>query len=193
MPLYILDTVRTVHIFETHLFCRALQMITTQKQLIENADAVQEKIAQVQREGAISVCLTCTRCNQGLCPTLMSICVGLILQLEQFRSLLSFQCESDTKRVLWEISNSLNPFTSRDSSVRGGCEFLRPASLFGPMLNCCVCFAPSGMDFHEDLSRLGDKEGLKGRKLSKAVESFTWNITVLKVSCWQPAAVLGSV
>uniref|UniRef100_A0A8C4IT75 Phosphoinositide phospholipase C n=1 Tax=Dicentrarchus labrax TaxID=13489 RepID=A0A8C4IT75_DICLA len=38
-----------------------------------------------------------------------------------------------------------------------------------------------GMDFHEDLSRLGEKEGLKGRKLSKAVESFTWNITVLKV------------
>nr|XP_019962981.1 PREDICTED: inactive phospholipase C-like protein 1 [Paralichthys olivaceus] len=37
-----------------------------------------------------------------------------------------------------------------------------------------------GMDFHEDLSRLAEKEGLKGRKLSKAVESFTWNITVLK-------------
>lgn len=38
------------------------------------------------------------------------------------------------------------------------------------------------MDFHEDLSRLGEKEGLKGRKLNKAVESFTWNITVLKVN-----------
>ncbi|XP_072253650.1 inactive phospholipase C-like protein 1 isoform X2 [Leuresthes tenuis] len=37
-----------------------------------------------------------------------------------------------------------------------------------------------GMDFHEDLSRLGEKDGLKGRKLNKAVESFTWNITVLK-------------
>ncbi|XP_061579190.1 inactive phospholipase C-like protein 1 [Cololabis saira] len=37
-----------------------------------------------------------------------------------------------------------------------------------------------GMDFHEDLSRLGEKEGLKGRKLNKGVESFTWNITVLK-------------
>ncbi|XP_054642537.1 inactive phospholipase C-like protein 1 [Dunckerocampus dactyliophorus] len=37
-----------------------------------------------------------------------------------------------------------------------------------------------GMDFHEDLSRLAEKEGLKGCKLSKAVESFTWNITVLK-------------
>ncbi|KAM8855797.1 inactive phospholipase C-like protein 1 isoform 2-T2 [Spinachia spinachia] len=37
-----------------------------------------------------------------------------------------------------------------------------------------------GMDFHEELCRLGEKEGLKGRKLSKAVESFTWNITVLK-------------
>ncbi|KAJ0005424.1 hypothetical protein NQD34_015318 [Periophthalmus magnuspinnatus] len=40
-----------------------------------------------------------------------------------------------------------------------------------------------GMDFHEDLSRLGEKEGLKGRKLNKAVESFTWNITVLKGQC----------
>uniref|UniRef100_A0A3B5B6L4 Phosphoinositide phospholipase C n=1 Tax=Stegastes partitus TaxID=144197 RepID=A0A3B5B6L4_9TELE len=38
-----------------------------------------------------------------------------------------------------------------------------------------------GMDFHEELSRLGEKDGLKGRKLNKAVESFTWNITVLKV------------
>lgn len=44
---------------------------------------------------------------------------------------------------------------------------------------CPLCFP--GMNFHEDLSRLGEKEGLKGRKLSKAVESFTWNITVLKV------------
>uniref|UniRef100_A0A3P8ZJS0 Phosphoinositide phospholipase C n=1 Tax=Esox lucius TaxID=8010 RepID=A0A3P8ZJS0_ESOLU len=40
-----------------------------------------------------------------------------------------------------------------------------------------------GMEFHEDLPRLGDKEGLKGRKQSKALESFTWNITVLKGQC----------
>ncbi|MFT7815776.1 inactive phospholipase C-like protein 1 isoform X1 [Arapaima gigas] len=40
-----------------------------------------------------------------------------------------------------------------------------------------------GMDFHEDLPRLGEKEGLKGRKQSKAVESFAWNITVLKGQC----------
>ncbi|KAM3862039.1 inactive phospholipase C-like protein 1 [Diretmus argenteus] len=40
-----------------------------------------------------------------------------------------------------------------------------------------------GMDFHEDLPRLGEKEGLKGRKQNKAVESFTWNITVLKGQC----------
>ncbi len=37
------------------------------------------------------------------------------------------------------------------------------------------------MVFHEDLPRLGEKENLKGRKQSKAVESFAWNITVLKV------------
>jgi len=39
-----------------------------------------------------------------------------------------------------------------------------------------------GMEFHEELHNLGTKEGLKGRKLSKAIESFAWNITVLKVS-----------
>ncbi|KAJ1187393.1 hypothetical protein NDU88_004169 [Pleurodeles waltl] len=39
----------------------------------------------------------------------------------------------------------------------------------------------AGMEFHEELHQLGAREGLKGRKLSKAVEGFAWNITVLKV------------
>lgn len=39
-----------------------------------------------------------------------------------------------------------------------------------------------GMEFREELHNLGSKEGLKDRKLSKASESFAWNITVLKVS-----------
>nr|XP_023691401.1 inactive phospholipase C-like protein 2 isoform X1 [Paramormyrops kingsleyae] len=38
----------------------------------------------------------------------------------------------------------------------------------------------AGLDFHEDLHKIGAKEGLKGRKLQKAMESFAWNITVLK-------------
>ncbi|XP_067397446.1 inactive phospholipase C-like protein 2 isoform X2 [Emydura macquarii macquarii] len=38
----------------------------------------------------------------------------------------------------------------------------------------------AGMDFHKELRRLEAKEGLKGRKLQKALESFAWNITVLK-------------
>nr|XP_056717557.1 inactive phospholipase C-like protein 1 [Euleptes europaea] len=38
----------------------------------------------------------------------------------------------------------------------------------------------TGMEFHEELHNLGTREGLKGRKLSKAIESFAWNITVLK-------------
>lgn len=46
------------------------------------------------------------------------------------------------------------------------------------------------MDFHEDLHRIGAKEGLKGRKLQKAMESYAWNITVLKVS---PRLALASV
>lgn len=52
-------------------------MITTQKQLIENADAVQEKIAQVQREGALFIGLTGALCKQCLC-LLIGICVGLL-------------------------------------------------------------------------------------------------------------------
>ncbi|XP_016417522.1 inactive phospholipase C-like protein 2 [Sinocyclocheilus rhinocerous] len=36
------------------------------------------------------------------------------------------------------------------------------------------------MEFHENLHDMGVKEGLKGRKLHKSVESFTWNITILK-------------
>ncbi|XP_051871854.1 inactive phospholipase C-like protein 2 isoform X1 [Pristis pectinata] len=38
----------------------------------------------------------------------------------------------------------------------------------------------TAMEFHENLHNIGVKEGLKGRKLHKAVESFTWNITILK-------------
>ncbi|KAG1925261.1 inactive phospholipase C-like protein [Pimephales promelas] len=36
------------------------------------------------------------------------------------------------------------------------------------------------MEFHENLHDMAVKEGLKGRKLHKSVESFTWNITILK-------------
>uniref|UniRef100_A0A8C3XVD1 Phosphoinositide phospholipase C n=1 Tax=Chelydra serpentina TaxID=8475 RepID=A0A8C3XVD1_CHESE len=38
----------------------------------------------------------------------------------------------------------------------------------------------AAMEFHENLHNIGAKEGLKERKLQKAVESFTWNITILK-------------
>lgn len=51
-----------------------------------------------------------------------------------------------------------------------------------------ICFL--GMEFHEELHNLGTKEGLKGRKLSKAIESFAWNITVLKVSTESTALCL---
>lgn len=38
------------------------------------------------------------------------------------------------------------------------------------------------MEFHEKLQSLAIKEGLKGSKVSRALESFSWNITILKVS-----------
>ncbi len=50
--------------------------------------------------------------------------------------------------------------------------------------NRCCFIGLSGLDFHEDLHRIGAREGLKGRKLQKAMESYAWNITVLKVSTY---------
>uniref|UniRef100_A0A8C6WLS2 Phosphoinositide phospholipase C n=1 Tax=Neogobius melanostomus TaxID=47308 RepID=A0A8C6WLS2_9GOBI len=38
----------------------------------------------------------------------------------------------------------------------------------------------SAMEFHEGLQSMAAREGLKGRKVSRALESFSWNITILK-------------
>ncbi|XP_040908959.1 inactive phospholipase C-like protein 2 isoform X2 [Toxotes jaculatrix] len=38
----------------------------------------------------------------------------------------------------------------------------------------------TAMEFHEKLQSLAAKEGLKGRKVTRALESFSWNITILK-------------
>lgn len=38
----------------------------------------------------------------------------------------------------------------------------------------------SAMEFHEGLQSMATREGLKGRKVSRALESFSWNITILK-------------
>ncbi|XP_056153961.1 inactive phospholipase C-like protein 2 [Lampris incognitus] len=38
----------------------------------------------------------------------------------------------------------------------------------------------TAMEFHERLQSLAEREGLKGRKVTRALESFSWNITILK-------------
>ncbi|KXJ09694.1 Inactive phospholipase C-like protein 1 [Exaiptasia diaphana] len=38
----------------------------------------------------------------------------------------------------------------------------------------------SGLEWHEDLYNTCTKEGLKGKRLTKALESFAWNVRVLK-------------
>uniref|UniRef100_A0A8C7PZH1 Phosphoinositide phospholipase C n=1 Tax=Oncorhynchus mykiss TaxID=8022 RepID=A0A8C7PZH1_ONCMY len=38
----------------------------------------------------------------------------------------------------------------------------------------------TAMEFHDKLKPMAVKEGLKGRKVTRAVESFSWNITILK-------------
>ncbi|XP_078331805.1 inactive phospholipase C-like protein 2 [Crassostrea virginica] len=38
----------------------------------------------------------------------------------------------------------------------------------------------AGMEWHEDLENICQQAGLKGKKLSKAMENFSWNIRVLK-------------
>ncbi|XP_073232842.1 inactive phospholipase C-like protein 1 [Porites lutea] len=38
----------------------------------------------------------------------------------------------------------------------------------------------AGLEWHEELHNACVKEGIKGKRLTKAVESFAWNIRVLK-------------
>lgn len=65
------------------------------------------------------------------------------------------------------------------------CEFIVVGNIFMVKMHVflifSMCILSKGMEFHEELRNLGAKEGLKGRKLNKAIESFAWNITVLKV------------
>lgn len=73
---------------------------------------------------------------------------------------------------------SLHPHAGQRESIRlGPCPRLAVAV---PVLSAAAFRA--GMDFHKELHRIEAKEGLRGRKLQKALESFAWNITVLKVS-----------
>lgn len=52
-----------------------------------------------------------------------------------------------------------------------------------PPISCTMSvFVSLAMEFHEKLQSLAAKEGLKGRKVTRALESFSWNITILKVS-----------
>ncbi|GLD49095.1 inactive phospholipase C-like protein 2 isoform X1 [Lates japonicus] len=69
--------------------------------------------------------------------------------------------------------------TAMDSfGLHRGCEAFKFEN--SPASNHVKTEAGTGLDFHEDLHRIGAKEGLKGRKLQKAMESYAWNITVLK-------------
>ncbi|XP_066300455.1 inactive phospholipase C-like protein 1 [Branchiostoma lanceolatum] len=64
-----------------------------------------------------------------------------------------------------------------DVVVSTGCSLVDKAdSLRQEMLDR----RKAGLDFHEKLQELSSKEGLKGRKLTRALENFAWNIRVLQ-------------
>ena len=67
-------------------------------------------------------------------------------------------------------------------AVPGNRNTAGPPPQSGWRSNLLCLSSLSAMEFHEHLHSIGTKEGLKERKLQKAVESFTWNITILKVS-----------
>uniref|UniRef100_H3BBC6 Phosphoinositide phospholipase C n=1 Tax=Latimeria chalumnae TaxID=7897 RepID=H3BBC6_LATCH len=68
-------------------------------------------------------------------------------------------------------------FAAYDLMIQESRSLIETAeNTYGKIIQC----QKAGMELHEDLENLGAKEGLKGRKLSKAIESFAWNITVIK-------------
>ena len=116
---------------------------------------------------------------------------GILLHSQRISVLphtLPFCC----RRMLWNVDSTCqclrsNVFPHSDNRLSTSqllfCltsrhEF-RPLKSDSSLALTCL-FLPA-MEFHENLHDLAVKEGLKGRKLHKAVESFTWNITILKV------------
>ncbi|XP_073486299.1 inactive phospholipase C-like protein 2 [Aquarana catesbeiana] len=68
-------------------------------------------------------------------------------------------------------------FTAYDSIIQSSKALIENADIVYEKIVQCQRTA---MEFHENLNSIGAKEGLKERKMFKAVESFTWNITILK-------------
>ncbi|KAM5157006.1 inactive phospholipase C-like protein 2 isoform 1-T2 [Mantella aurantiaca] len=67
--------------------------------------------------------------------------------------------------------------TAYDSIIQSSKAVIENAdSVYEKIVQC----QKTAMEFHENLNSIGAKEGLKERKMLKAVESFTWNITILK-------------
>lgn len=75
----------------------------------------------------------------------------------------------------WSFLTVLLPYEFQISLRSQKCVTV--VTIFFPLL------FSTAMEFHENLHNIGAREGLKERKLQKSVESFTWNITILKVMC----------
>lgn len=67
--------------------------------------------------------------------------------------------------------------TAYDSIIQSSKALIENADVVYERIVQCQ---KTAMEFHENLNSIGAKEGLKERKMLKAIESFTWNITILK-------------
>lgn len=95
-----------------------VQMIAAQKQLIENADAVQERVAQVQREGNVSAH------EWNDCRTSGSAQIIRIYQMNNSDSTELNEGESSENK-----SASKQHYTSRDSLITGDFKTLKMLSV----------------------------------------------------------------
>lgn len=67
--------------------------------------------------------------------------------------------------------------TAYDTIIQSSKALIESADAIYEKIALCQ---KAAMEYHEKLHLIGAKEGLKERKLNKAVENFTWNITLLK-------------
>ncbi|XP_072316292.1 inactive phospholipase C-like protein 2 [Eucyclogobius newberryi] len=147
---------------------------TAQLSLREATDLrenMQNALVSFKELCGLSAVASLKQCLLALCPRLSGPDGAPLLLFNLSDQYPSLEPEGLLPEVLRKVVSSYETMIQTSRAVMESAE---------PVYDRILHIQKTAMQFHENLHELAVKEGLKGRKLHKAVESFTWNITILK-------------
>ncbi|XP_077986792.1 inactive phospholipase C-like protein 2 [Glandiceps talaboti] len=135
-------------------------------------DSVQTALTKFKETCGLASIANIKQCIRVLATRLQTSSTdNLILLLEMKEQFPELQAEGNVPDML---KKALVAFEQMVNESKG--LIMKADAIISGLLQC----QRNGLDWHEDLNTLCAKEGLKGRKVTKALESFAWNIRVLK-------------